>query len=111
MRREAVWEYLRGALWVLPTIAVVVALVVGYVLSQVEVSSTRWFVFQGTTYGDTQPSVIDPSTIPVAEGRPIRRDQTNTPSDRLFADVAGVGALGLPSDIEINLDSDERLLG
>jgi len=45
------------------------------VLSQVEVSSTRWFVFQGTTYGDTQPSVIDPSTIPVAEGRPIRRDQ------------------------------------
>ena len=28
-----------------------------------------------TTYGDTQPSVIDPSTIPVAEGRPIRRDQ------------------------------------
>ena len=48
VRREAVWEYLRGALWVLPTIAVVVALVVGYVLSQVEVSSTRWFVFQGT---------------------------------------------------------------
>ena len=34
-----------------------------------------------------------------------------TPSDRLLADVAGVGALGLPSDIEINLDSDERLLG
>ena len=48
VRREAVWEYLRGALWVLPTIAVVMALVVGYLLSQVEVSSTRWFVFQGT---------------------------------------------------------------
>jgi len=43
-----VWEYLRGALWVLPAIAVVVALVVGYVLSQVEASPTRWFVFQGT---------------------------------------------------------------
>jgi uncharacterized membrane protein len=48
VRREAAWEYLRGALWVLPTIAVVLALGVGYVLSQVEVSSTRWFVFQGT---------------------------------------------------------------
>jgi uncharacterized membrane protein len=48
VRREAVWEYLRGALWLLPTIAVVVALGVGYVLSLVEVSPTRWFVFQGT---------------------------------------------------------------
>jgi uncharacterized membrane protein len=48
MRREALWEYIRGALWVLPTIAVVIALGIGLVLSQVEVSSTRWFVFQGT---------------------------------------------------------------
>jgi len=48
VRREAVWEYLRGALWVLPTIAVALALGVGYVLSQPEVSPTRWFVFQGT---------------------------------------------------------------
>jgi uncharacterized membrane protein len=48
VRREAVWEYLRGALWVLPTIAVVVALGLGYLLSLLEVSSTRWFVFQGT---------------------------------------------------------------
>src|SRR3954453_1730649 len=35
----------------------------------------------------------------------------NRPSERLFADVAGVGVLGLPSDVEINLHSDERLLG
>ena len=48
VRREAVWEYLRGALWVLPTIAVALALGVGYALSQLDVSSTRWFVFQGT---------------------------------------------------------------
>lgn len=48
VRREALWEYIRGALWVLPTIAVVLALGIGLVLSQVEVSSTRWFVFQGT---------------------------------------------------------------
>ena len=48
VRREAVWEYVRGALWVLPTIAVVTALGIGLVLSQIEVSSTQWFVFQGT---------------------------------------------------------------
>ena len=48
MRRDAVWEYLRGALWVLPTIAVMVALGAGLALSQVEVSSTSRFVFQGT---------------------------------------------------------------
>ena len=48
MRREALWEYLRGALWVMPTLAVALALGIGLVLSQVEVSSTRWFVFQGT---------------------------------------------------------------
>jgi len=48
VRREAWWEYIRGALWVLPTIAVVLALGIGLVLSQVAVSSTRWFVFQGT---------------------------------------------------------------
>ena len=48
VRREAWWEYIRGALWVLPTVAVVLAIGVGLVLSQVEVSSTRWFVFQGT---------------------------------------------------------------
>ena len=48
VRRDALWEYVRGALWVLPTIAVVLALGIGLVLSQIEVSSTRWFVFQGT---------------------------------------------------------------
>ena len=48
MRREALWEYIRGALWVLPTIAVVLALGIGMVLSQIQVSSTSWFVFQGT---------------------------------------------------------------
>jgi uncharacterized membrane protein len=48
VRREAWWEYVRGALWVLPTIAVVTALGIGLVLSQIEVSSTQWFVFQGT---------------------------------------------------------------
>jgi uncharacterized membrane protein len=48
VRREGALEYMRGALWLLPTIAVAVALAAGYLLSQVEVSSDRWFVFQGS---------------------------------------------------------------
>jgi hypothetical protein len=36
------------ALWVLPTIPAVMTLGIGLVLSQVMVSSTRWFVVQGT---------------------------------------------------------------
>jgi uncharacterized membrane protein len=41
-------EYLRGALWVLPSVAVVLALVVGSVFSRIEVPADAWFVFQGT---------------------------------------------------------------
>ena len=48
VRREATWEYLRGALWVLPTVAVVVALTVGFVLGRIAVPADAWFVFQGT---------------------------------------------------------------
>ena len=48
MRREAAWEYLRGALWVLPTLAVVVSLVFGAVLSAIDVPADAWYVFQGT---------------------------------------------------------------
>ncbi len=49
MRRDATWEYLRGALWVLPTVAVTVALGIGFVLARVDVSADRWFAFQGTS--------------------------------------------------------------
>jgi len=48
MKREAAWEYLRGALWVMPTLAVLVALVLGYALSAISVPSDAWYVFQGT---------------------------------------------------------------
>jgi uncharacterized membrane protein len=48
VRREAAWEYLRGALWVLPTLAVLVALALGYALASVDVSADRRFAFQGT---------------------------------------------------------------
>jgi uncharacterized membrane protein len=51
MRREVVIEYLRGSMWVFPTLAVVLALAAGSALSQIEVSTDSWmsnFVFQGT---------------------------------------------------------------
>ncbi len=49
MRREAAWEYLRGALWALPTAAVLVALAAGYGLSQIEATAESRFLFQGTS--------------------------------------------------------------
>ncbi|MFG1783796.1 DUF2254 domain-containing protein [Rhodococcus oryzae] len=50
-RREAAWEYLRGALWVLPAIAVVLALALGSILSTVNTRPGTWMhrlAFQGT---------------------------------------------------------------
>jgi len=51
VRREAAWEYLRGALWALPTLAVVLALVAGSGLSLVSIdpeSPLNGLLFQGT---------------------------------------------------------------
>jgi uncharacterized membrane protein len=51
MRREAAREYLRGALWAMPTAAVVVALLAGSVLSSITISpdsSLAPLLFQGT---------------------------------------------------------------
>jgi uncharacterized membrane protein len=48
VRREVALEYFRGALWALPTLAVLIALALGSALSSIEVSADRWFVFQGT---------------------------------------------------------------
>ena len=51
MRREAIWEYLRGALWALPSLAVVLALLAGSLLTLVDVSPDSTFgalLFQGT---------------------------------------------------------------
>ena len=51
VRREAAGEYLRGALWVLPTVAVLVALAAGSGLSFVQVAPGSWLdgiLFQGT---------------------------------------------------------------
>ena len=50
-RTEALWEYARGALWVLPGISLIAALVLGALLSKVQVSAgmpVQRLLFQGT---------------------------------------------------------------
>jgi uncharacterized membrane protein len=51
MRREAVIEYLKGALWAMPACAVALALAVGSILSRIDIpAESRWsfLLFQGT---------------------------------------------------------------
>jgi uncharacterized membrane protein len=50
-RTEGLWEYARGALWVLPGISLIAALMLGAVLSKVHVAATapvQRLLFQGT---------------------------------------------------------------
>ena len=48
IRRDALREYSRGSLWLLPTGSVVVALLLGVVLSQINLSPGSPLAFQGT---------------------------------------------------------------
>jgi uncharacterized membrane protein len=48
LQRDALREYARGSLWVLPTTCVLVALVIGSVLSRVNVGPRSILAFQGT---------------------------------------------------------------
>ena len=48
VRRRVLWDYLAGALWVLPTVSVVVFLVAGALLSRVSISDDSPLAFQGS---------------------------------------------------------------
>jgi uncharacterized membrane protein len=48
VRRRVLWDYLAGALWVLPTISVLVFLTAGALLSRVAISDDSPLAFQGT---------------------------------------------------------------
>ena len=48
IRRDELSEYVRGSLWVLPTLSVLAALVAGALLSLVKISSRSPLAFQGT---------------------------------------------------------------
>jgi uncharacterized membrane protein len=58
IRRDALREYSRGSLWLLPTAAVVVALLLGALLSQVNVGAQSFLAFQGTA-DDARSVLID----------------------------------------------------
>jgi uncharacterized membrane protein len=60
VHRKAIWDYLRGALWVLPTTSVLVSLLLGWALSAVEIGPRTGLgplVFQGTA-GDARDLLI-----------------------------------------------------
>ena len=48
VRRDALSEYARGSLWVLPTLSVAVALAAGSLLSAISVGVHSPLAFQGT---------------------------------------------------------------
>ncbi len=48
MRRDGLQEYLRGSLWVLPSVMAIVALALGALLSLIRVPADAPFAFQGT---------------------------------------------------------------
>ena len=48
IRRDALREYSRGSLWFIPAIAVLLALLVGLVLSRIDLGPTSPLAFQGT---------------------------------------------------------------
>jgi uncharacterized membrane protein len=48
IRRDALREYSRGSLWLLPTIAVVLAMLLGLLISQIDVGPNSPLAFQGT---------------------------------------------------------------
>jgi uncharacterized membrane protein len=49
IRRDALSEYVRGSLWVLPTLSVLVALAAGSLLSEVRIGPHSPLAFQGTS--------------------------------------------------------------
>ncbi len=58
IRHDALREYTRGSLWLLPTISVVVALLLGTLLSEVDVGPESLLAFQGTA-DDARGPLID----------------------------------------------------
>jgi uncharacterized membrane protein len=71
VRRRVFWDHLRGALWVLPTVSVVIFLVAGAFVSQVSISDDsplRWLAFQGTPEDARQLLVVVSSTMITVTG-------------------------------------------
>jgi uncharacterized membrane protein len=71
LRRRVLWDYLGGALWVLPTLSVVVFLAAGALLSRVEVdgdSLLSRLAFQGTAEDARSLLIVVSSTMITVTG-------------------------------------------
>jgi uncharacterized membrane protein len=71
VRRRVSWDRLRGALWFLPTVSVVIFLVAGAVMSRVSISDDsplRWLAFQGTPEDARQLLIVVSSTMITVTG-------------------------------------------
>jgi len=70
-RHRVLWDHLRGALWVMPTVSVMFFLVAGAALSHVSISDDsplRWLVFQGTPEDARQMLIVVSSTMITVTG-------------------------------------------
>lgn len=66
VRRSALKEYVGGALWVLPSLAALLALALGYGMSQIEVAPgapLNWLAFQGTADDARELRITVSSTV------------------------------------------------
>ena len=71
IRRRILWDHLRSALWVMPTVSVVIFLIAGAVLSHIPISNNsplRWLVFQGTPEDARQMLIVVSSTMITVTG-------------------------------------------
>lgn len=71
IRRRVLWDHLRSALWVMPTLSVLFFLMAGTVLSHVSIgddSPLRWLVFQGTPQDARQMLIVVSSTMITVTG-------------------------------------------
>lgn len=71
IRRRVLWDHLRSALWVMPTVSVMFFLMAGAVLSHVSIgddSPLRWLVFQGTPEEARQMLIVLSSTMITVTG-------------------------------------------
>ena len=69
IRRDALYEYARGSLWVLPALSVVAALAAGALLSAVRIGVHSPLAFQGAAAGPDSggaAAVLDPVLAPAA---------------------------------------------
>ncbi|MGQ0666793.1 MAG: DUF2254 domain-containing protein [Nitrospiraceae bacterium] len=71
VQRRVFWDHIRSALWVLPTLSVLIFLVAGALVSQVSISDDspfRWLAFQGTPEDARQLLVVVSSTMITVTG-------------------------------------------